>query len=291
VGTPVELTHQFRCVSGLNGDVESTRGFSSSGKVTVNQTQNAWTADEPKHRQLNAPRTSRSCSSATVFRSSSANLHGWESTSSTVTGFTVMSLFMMHFLAKSVMQDMSTPYCAFTVLQKFSLPSTTTSLMGAIYRSARLGSMRPPGLSHLSLAKITELSMDSWSSAYPIHSLTITSTRSASSIVSRMSLVEDRASTMSVNISVPDDERSLVEDRASTMSVNISVPDDERSLVEDRASTMSVNISVPDDERSLVEDRASTMSVNISVPDDERSLVEDRASIKSVNISVLMMSM
>ncbi|TRZ02588.1 hypothetical protein DNTS_003826 [Danionella cerebrum] len=105
------------------------------------------------------------------------------------------------------------------------------------------------------------------------------------------SLVEDRASTMSVNISVPDDERSLVEDRASTMSVNISVPDDERSLVEDRASTMSVNISVPDDERSLVEDRASTMSVNISVPDDERSLVEDRASIMSVNISVLMMSM
>ncbi|TRY55308.1 hypothetical protein DNTS_013462, partial [Danionella cerebrum] len=103
------------------------------------------------------------------------------------------------------------------------------------------------------------------------------------------SLVEDRASTMTVNISVPDDERSLVEDRASTMSVNISVPDDERSLVEDRASTMSVNISVPDDERSLVEDRASTMSVNISVPDDERSLVEDRASIMSVNISVLMM--
>ncbi|TRY87522.1 hypothetical protein DNTS_007084, partial [Danionella cerebrum] len=38
--------------------------------------------------------------------------------------------------------------------------------------------------------------------------------------------------------------RSLVEDRASTMSVNISVPDDERSLVEDRASIMSVNISV-----------------------------------------------
>ncbi|TRY64580.1 hypothetical protein DNTS_003135 [Danionella cerebrum] len=59
--------------------------------------------------------------------------------------------------------------------------------------------------------------------------------------------------------------RSLVEDRASTMSVNISVPDDERSLVEDRASTMSVNISVPDDERSLVEERASIMSVNISV--------------------------
>ncbi|TRY60113.1 hypothetical protein DNTS_012011 [Danionella cerebrum] len=104
------------------------------------------------------------------------------------------------------------------------------------------------------------------------------------------SLVEDQESTMSVNFSVPDDERSLVEDRASTMSVNISVPDDERSLVEDRASTMSVNISVPDDERSLVEDRASTISVNISVPDDERSLVEDRASIMSVNISVLMMS-
>ncbi|TRY68014.1 hypothetical protein DNTS_011424 [Danionella cerebrum] len=98
--------------------------------------------------------------------------------------------------------------------------------------------------------------------------------------LAKMSLVEDRASTMSVNISVPDDERSLVEDRASTMS---------RSLVEDRASTMSVNFSVPDDERSLVEDRASTMSVNISVPDDERSLVEDRASIMSVNISVLMM--
>ncbi|TRY68013.1 hypothetical protein DNTS_011424 [Danionella cerebrum] len=98
--------------------------------------------------------------------------------------------------------------------------------------------------------------------------------------LAKMSLVEDRASTMSVNISVPDDERSLVEDRASTMSVNFSVPDDERSLVEDRASTMSVNISVPDDERSLVEDRASIMS---------RSLVEDRASIMSVNISVLMM--
>ncbi len=29
----------FQCVSGLNGDVESTRAFSSAGKVTVNHTQ------------------------------------------------------------------------------------------------------------------------------------------------------------------------------------------------------------------------------------------------------------
>ncbi len=76
----------FQCVSGLNGDVESTRAFSSAGKVTVNHTQKAWMEDEPKHRQLNTPLTSLSCSSVTVFKSSSANLHGWESTSSTVTG-------------------------------------------------------------------------------------------------------------------------------------------------------------------------------------------------------------